>query len=160
MEAFKTINLSHGKTRYKLPTKSYKRWTQIKRRCYNPNDIDYPNYGARGIKMWDGWVNNPAAFCEYVESLERYEETNTTIDRIDYNKGYEPDNLRWITLAEQQRNKSTNIWITANGKTQLLIDWAKETGIDRRTIGYRIKHGWSDLDAVTMPPDFHSRVRK
>ena len=151
MEAWKTINLSHGRTQNKTPTKSYATWTGIKRRCYNRNDIDYPNYGKKGIKLWDGWKDNPKAFCEYAEALPRYEEEKTTIDRIDFRKDYEPGNIRWITIKEQQRNRSNNVWITANGETMLLQDWANRTGIDRRTIAARLKLGWSPEKAVNTP---------
>lgn len=151
-EAWKTLRLSHGRLKNREATKSYRTWIGIKRRCYNPRDIDFPYYGAAGIKMSDLWVNNPTAFCEYVESLDKYSEKNTTIDRIDFQKGYEPGNLRWITLAEQQRNKRNNVWITANGETLLLQEWANRTGIERRTISARLKMGWSAEDAVSIPP--------
>lgn len=156
MEAWKTLKLTHGKTANKQISKSYSRWTQIKQRCNNPKDVDYPYYGAKGIRLWEGWENNPTDFCRYVEALEGYDITGSTIDRVDYTKNYEPGNLRWVSLADQQRNKRNNIWISAFGETQLLTDWARETGLSRDTIKYRIKKGWSAEKAIGTP----SRLRK
>ena len=150
-EAWKTINLKHGKTKNKKIEKSYQTWEYIKRRCYNPSDVDYRFYGAKGISLWGGWMNDPAAFCEYVESLDRYEETGTTIDRIDYTKNYEPGNLRWLSLPEQQRNKSSNRIIAANGETHILQEWANITGLSSGVIAYRLKRGWTPEEAVNTP---------
>lgn len=157
-EVWKTFNLSHGRSRESAKSKSYARWMQIKQRCYNPNDIDYKYYGARGIKMWDGWVNNPTAFCEYVEALDNYADANTTIDRIDPNKDYEPNNLRWITLAEQQRNKRSNVRITAFGETKILAEWAREFGLTGTTIQNRISRGWSAEQAISTPTNCQRRI--
>ena len=150
-EVWKTYKLTHGKTTGKKLTKSYSRWMQIKQRCYNPNEVSYPFYGAKGIKMWYGWIDNPTAFCEYVESLDGYDTEGSTIDRIDYTKDYEPGNLRWISLAEQQRNKSSNLWITANGETRILQEWANITGLERRVISMRLKRGWTPEEAINTP---------
>ena len=152
MEAWKTLNFKHGRNRKRNPSKSYRCWEQIKSRCYNKNNISYPHYGGKGIQMWDGWINSPEAFCNYVEALDRYREQGTTIDRIDVSKGYEPGNLRWITMKEQQRNKSNNIWITAFGETKLLHDWEKEVNIYAETIKYRLNHGWGAEEALTTSP--------
>lgn len=150
-EAWKSINYKHGRTIDRTPTKSYLRWEQIKRRCYNPTDVSYPFYGEKGIKMWDGWTDNPTAFCEYVESLDGYDVDGSTIDRIDYTKGYEPGNLRWISLAEQQRNKSSNRLITANGETHILQEWENITGLKRGVIAQRLERGWTPEEAVNTP---------
>lgn len=160
MEAWKTINLKHGKTNNRRIEKSYQTWEYIKRRCYNPADIDYPYYGAKGIVMWEGWVNNPADFCEYVETLERYNEKGTTIDRIDYTKNYEPGNIRWLSLAEQQRNKSSNRRITVNGETHILQEWANITGLSYGVISYRLKHGWTPEEAISVPASYGNRIHK
>lgn len=151
MEAIGKFNLTHGKSRNREKEKSYQTWAYIKRRCYNPSDIDYPYYGAKGITLWEGWVNNPTDFCKYVEALERYGEKGTTIDRIDFTKNYEPGNLRWLSLEEQQRNKSSNLRITANGETHILQEWANITGIERRVISTRLKRGWTPEEAVNTP---------
>lgn len=159
-KAFCTINLTHSRVRDRTPSKSYRRRQQIKQRCYNEKDISYPYYGAKGVKMWDGWIDNPAAFCEYVESLDGYDTEGSTIDRIDYTKDYEPGNLRWISLQEQQWNKSNNAWLTANGETRRVIEWAQALGVTRDTISQRIKRGWTPEEAVSTPSMQGKRLYK
>lgn len=150
-EKWKEYNLSHGRNRKNKTSKSYKRWMQIKDRCYNPQNVSYAWYGGKGIEMWEGWLKDPGAFCLYVESLPGYEVPNSTIDRIDPSKNYEPGNLRWISLAKQQSNKSNNVLLTYKGKTQTASEWAKELGMCVSTITYRKRAGWSDETALTKP---------
>ena len=156
MEWWKTFAITHGKTK----EKSYKTWLLVKRRCYNKKDIDYPYYGGRGIKLAGEWEKNPGAFCEYVENLPRYSENGTTIDRINPNKNYEPGNLRWLTIQEQQSNKRNNIFLTFDGRTMTLTDWAKETGISQPTLTRRKQAGWSVEQMLTIPPNPHNRPTK
>ncbi len=92
-------------------TRDYKKWASIKTRCYNENDHNYKKYGARDIKMHDSWLNNPAAFCEYIQGLDNYPvgfNHNITIDRINNDKDYEPGNLKWSTKSEQALNRRFN----------------------------------------------------
>lgn len=151
MEAWKTYRLTHGRTKGKKPDRAYRAWEQIKHRCYNPKDINYKNYGAKGITMWEGWINDPTSFCEYVSALDRYAEDGVTIDRIDFQGNYEPGNLRWLSLAEQQRNKSSNVWITANGETHVISEWSRMTGLSHGTISYRLKSGWTHDQVINTP---------
>lgn len=89
----------------------YQLWKSIKYRCYNENSKDYERYGGRGIRMCDEWLNNPKAFCDWaIENGYKEEKTDKglnilTIDRKDVNGNYEPSNCRFITNAEQARNK-------------------------------------------------------
>lgn len=120
-------------------TTIYSRWCAMKERCYNPNNKGYKRYGARGITVCDEWRNSFEAFYEW--SVSNGYQDGLTIDRIDNNKGYSPDNCRWATHKQQNRNYSRNHMITYNGKTQCIADWADEVGINRATILYRIKAG-------------------
>ena len=74
-----------------------------------------------------------------------------SIDRIDNTLGYTPENCRWATRTEQNRNRSCCICIEIEGKKQTVKEWSIETGINRQTIERRLKLGWSDYDAVTQP---------
>lgn len=92
-------------------------------RCINPNSPDYPSYGGRGIKVCDRWFN----FENFLADMGEKPYPDFSIDRYpDKNGNYEPGNCRWATSAEQQRNLRKNRYVTYNGITKLLIDWASE----------------------------------
>lgn len=94
----------HSKTRTRL----YKVWISMKARCNNPNNKRYSSYGGRGITICDEWLHDFQAFYDWA-TANGYDETanfgQCTIDRIDNDKGYSPDNCRWVTMAEQNKNK-------------------------------------------------------
>lgn len=80
-------------------------WKDIKQRCYNPNNKDYKNYGDRGIKLYFEWINNYNLFQEWIINNIGDRPLGLTLDRINNNGDYEPENLKWSTASEQQKNK-------------------------------------------------------
>jgi len=104
-EFLSNLSYSHGKT----GTRLYRTWAYIKSRCYNPNVAAYPDYGGRGIIMYKEWLNNPLMFIEYCKTLENWDDESLSIDRIDNNGNYEPNNIRFTTQEIQCRNKRVNI---------------------------------------------------
>ena len=115
--------------------KIYQVWSNMKNRCQNEKNAKYKYYGGKGIAICDEWMNFDEFYqwcieSGYVESL--------TLDRVDSNGNYEPANCRWITLAEQQRNKSNNFYITCNGETKTITDWSRFLGVTRHSIHYWI----------------------
>ena len=132
----------HGK--YK--TRLYKIWQGIKRRCYNKRFKHYKNYGDRGIVVCDEWKNDFMAFYNW--SMSNGYKDNLTIDRINVNGNYEPNNCRWVTRKVQQNNTRRNVLITYNGKTQNMRQWADELGIKQNTICCRHRKGWSDKECL------------
>lgn len=130
--------------------KLYRVYYSMRERCHNPNDKQYFNYGARGIKLCDEWLSSYDAFYEWALS-HGYKE-GLTIDRRDNNQGYSPDNCRWITQAEQTNNTRRNKWITFNGKTLNIEQWAKEININPVTLWHRLNSlNWSVERALTTP---------
>lgn len=124
--------------------------TGIKQRCYNPNAPRYDRYGERNITVCDEWLGENGFITFYKWAMANGYSDNLTIDRIDNDKGYSPDNCRWVTVAVQNNNKSTSHFITVNGVTHTIAEWAEINGIDKRTIVNRIRLGWNEEDAVTV----------
>lgn len=109
----------------------------IKQRCYNSKDKGYKWYGAKGIKMCDEWINNPKLFEEW--SLQNGYDDNLTIDRIDENKDYSPDNCQWILLEDNSRRAGKVNWITINGETLTGKQWSSKLNLGINTINNAIR---------------------
>lgn len=144
-EKVKMLNYVTGQSRSRL----HRIWDSMKSRCYNENVPHYHRYGARGIIICEEWRNNFKAFYDWAMSHGYTDEL--TIDRIDNDGNYCPENCRWVTLHEQNRNRRTNRMITFDGKTQCMSDWAKELGIKPITLLGRFSRGWSVERALTTP---------
>lgn len=124
----------------------YRRWKSMLSRCYNKNHTYYYNYGGRGITVCEEWKNSYQNFCDWVKK-SGYKK-GLTLDRIDNNKGYSPENCRWATRKQQGRNQRTNKKITINGKTKLMCEWAEISGISEKNISKRIKRGWTNEELL------------
>lgn len=133
----------------------------ILRRCYNPHQKSYVRYGARGIKVCDEWLNPELVFegtkhstkgwLNFQEwALSHGYKEGLTIDRIDNNEGYCPENCRWVDRKVQANNRTYCRMITYNGKTQNLKQWCYELGLEYKTIHRRIKSlNWTIEKAFT-----------
>ena len=123
-------------------TRLHRIWTGMKTRCTNPKHHEFHNYGGRGITVCDEWKNDFQSFYDW--AISNGYADDLTIDRVDNNRGYSPENCRWITNNEQQNNRNCNRMITYNGKTQTLTKWADELGIKRVTLQARItRYNWN-----------------
>lgn len=118
----------------------------IKQRCYNPSCDAYPRYGGRGIIMCSEWLNNPQAFYEW--AMTNGYRDDLSIDRIDNDKGYSPDNCRWATRKQQQNNLSITIKVEINGVYKSLRQWSEESGIYFNTLYKRYKKGVTGIDLI------------
>lgn len=101
MKGCTPYNKTHGKT----GTLIYKEWSEMKRRCNNKNDKSYHNYGGRGISVCDIWQNSFEAFYDNVSKLPHFGEQGYSLDRINNDGNYEPNNVRWATAKEQANNR-------------------------------------------------------
>ena len=144
-------NLNRTKTRHgQWGTRLYGIWNGMKERCNNCNCSSYPDYWGRGIKVCEEWNNDFSTF--YSWSLQHGYADDLSIDRIDVNGNYEPNNCRWITLQEQNENKRNNIKLTYKGKTKTLPQWSTELGIKSSTLRNRVNEGWSVDKIIETPP--------
>lgn len=136
------VNATHRLT----STKLYRAWASMKDRCYNTNAVEYKRYGSRGIKVCDEWRNNFEAF--YGWAMANGYEDGLSIDRIDVNGNYEPNNCRWVDMKTQGRNRRNNHMLTHKGETHCVSEWSEITGIKVSTLFDRIKRGWSVEDVL------------
>lgn len=141
-EKIKEANTKHGYCYERI----YSIYHCMKKRCYNKKNQDYPNYGGRGIKVCDEWLRDFQNFREWAMKSGYAE--NLTIDRIDNDKGYSPENCRWVTNAEQQNNRKNNHFLTYDGKTQSMAQWARELGINYSTLRTHINKYHQSIEEV------------
>lgn len=120
----------------------------MKSRCYYPKAEKYKYYGGRGITVCDEWLHDFQAFYDW--ALYNGYADDLTLDRIDGNKGYSPDNCRWVDRLTQQNNTSKNHYITHNGITKTASEWARIYGIHRCVLSNRMRRGWSFERAISQ----------
>lgn len=117
----------------------YNSWCRMKKRCLNPNDISYPRYGGKGVQVCEAWMG----FENFYEDMKDKWFKGASLDRIDNSKGYEPDNCRWVTKVDQNRNKSSVRRFEYRGQKLTVADVAKSCGIPHRTAYARlVRYGW------------------
>lgn len=139
----KPTNYTHLQSKTKL----YQTWKNIKARCLNKARPDYSYYGGRGIEICEEWKNDYLRFKEWAE-LNGYSE-KLTLDRIDVDGNYEPLNCRWVDRITQGNNKRNTILKNSEEVSRLAI----QKGIVTRKMALaRVQHGWSVIDATTIPP--------
>jgi hypothetical protein len=124
-------------------------WRAMHNRCYNSNQKAYRNYGGRGIVVDARW-HGKEGFDEFVRDMGD-RPAGGTIERVDNDGAYCPENCKWATRLEQSKNKRNTRLITANGETKHLADWARHLGCNPAAILARIQAGMSEAEAVTKP---------
>ena len=125
--------------------RTYHSWLGMIQRCTNKNSPAFKWYGARGISVDPRWLKFPDFLADMGPCPE-----NMSIDRINNNAGYSPQNCRWATKSEQAKNTRAVTLLTHNGLTLCQADWARHTGIPQPTISRRLRRGWS-LERVLSP---------
>lgn len=139
------FNYRHGQSGGK--SSLYGIWQAMKNRCRNPNQRAWPYYGGRGITVCAEWVGFAAfrdwALCNgYAQGL--------SIDRIDVDGNYAPENCRWVPKPDQPKNTSRCIWVVVNGNRMLLKDAAKITNVPYSTVCYRVRKGIEPMKAMGL----------
>src|SRR5699024_2379123 len=147
-------NITHGQK----GTRLYRIWAGMKTRCLNPNDRAYLQYGGRGIGICAGWIDFEG-FFEWAKN-NGYK-SDLTLERIDVNKNYQPDNCTWIPLADQAKNRTNTPYLKFNGQTKTMKEWSEITGIEYATIHARInKYGWSAERTLSTPPLIKRKIKE
>lgn len=130
-------------------TRLYNIYLAIKNRCLLKSCSNYKRYGGRGIKVCQEWIDNFENFREW--SISNGYNDQLSIDRIDNNGNYCPENCRWTTVKEQANNRKSNVILTYNGISQTIMQWSEEINIPYMTLRARIERGWSVQKALTTP---------
>lgn len=128
-------------------TPEYTAWAHMMQRCLNPDNPEYSNYGARGITVCQRWQTA----ANFIADMGQRPSPKHTLERVNNDKGYSPENCIWDTQKNQCRNKRTNRPITWNNKTQLITDWSRELGGAKHSLSTRLSRGWSLERAMTTP---------
>lgn len=142
-EASAIRNTTHDRSRSPV----YKSWRAMINRCTNPKADSFPQYGGRGIAVCERWL----MFENFLADMGDRPDA-CSIDRVDVNGGYAPENCRWAVSDVQSNNRRNTLHLTHNGVTKPLQHWAREMGIAPRTLRSRIfVQGWSVDSAITRP---------
>jgi hypothetical protein len=126
------------------------------RRCYVPSCDHFDKYGGRGITVCERWRDENNGYKNFEADMGERPSSKHTLDRINNNGNYEPDNCKWSTKKEQQRNRRTNVLVTIRGVTKCLIEWAEESGLCYKTLQKRINKGWPEY-RLLKPADHRYR---
>ena len=142
-----TVNkfTTHGLSKHPL----HAIWDGMKTRCYDANRLKFKDYGSRGITVCDEWRNDFKAFYDW--SIANGWVEGLSIDRIDNDGNYEPSNCRWADNSVQANNSRHCHYITYNGETLTISQWARKIGLKPSTLNVRIRSGWSIEKALTTP---------
>jgi hypothetical protein len=154
----KKAQTKHGHCINRVSTREYGIWLGMKDRCYNPKNIGFKNYGGRGITVCDRWLES---FENFFEDMGINPSLNHSLDRINNNGNYEPENCRWATRLQQANNKRKPIpknYILYKNKKKTLICWCKELGINYQNAVYRIKSGWTIDEALSTQNRVYKKI--
>ena len=135
-------NYKHGYSKTKL----YGVWNAMKARCNNPNSTAYANYGGRGITVCAEWES----FENFLRDMGE-PPSGMTLDRVDNEKGYFPENCRWASRKTQGKNRRGRRILKVGDKEMPMADWARYAGLTVATLWRRIETGWSPAEAVSTP---------
>lgn len=150
----KFTNYKHGKVNSRL----YYIYNGMKARCYNKNHHAYFHYGGRGIKICDEWLDKKSGFISFYSwAINNGYKQRLTIDRIDVNGNYEPNNCRWVTISEQANNKRNNYFISYNGETHTIAEWSKILDIPYSILFDRLRRK-RDIDKIFNKPIGHNCI--
>jgi hypothetical protein len=140
-------NVTHGMTNTRL----FDIWRSMRARCNNKNHVAYEKYGGRGITVCDEWLGKTGFQNLYDWAINSGYNEDLSLDRIDNDKGYYPENCRWATPSEQQRNRRDNTILSYNGETKTLYEWCEIFDSNSKLVYWRIKHNYPTENLFDPP---------
>jgi hypothetical protein len=140
-ERVRKASIKHGESN----SPEFSIWTGIKSRCYNKSTKAYKNYGGRGITICNRWLES---FDNFLSDMGRKPSAKHSIERINNDGNYEPNNCRWVTIEKQANNKRNNRKLTINGITKNMAEWAREHNLSSSAIIFRLRKGLSGEDLI------------
>lgn len=146
-------SIKHNRTK----TRIYHIWSSIKSRCYYRENIGYLNYGGKGVKVCEEWLKDFMNFYNW--AMNNGYQDNLTIDRIDVNGDYEPQNCRWVSYKIQENNRTNNRIIKYNDKTYTVAELANFLQIPYATLLWRINNGWNEKE-LGLKPNLANKNRR
>lgn len=150
MQKIKEFNKSIGYEEHGMSdSRIYSIWLDMNRRCADENRERFKDYGGKGIEVCNSWKNSFKSFKDWALANGYSEEL--TIDRIDNNGDYEPDNCKWSTYKEQNNNRGYHRFVEINGVVKNVTQWCEELGMDKHLVRSRIHKGWSEEEALLIP---------
>ena len=152
------LNNKHKITHGMSKTRIYRIWQHMKSRCSNDNNQAYSHYGGRGITVCTEWTGKNGFVNFYNWAMKNGYSDDLSIDRINVNGNYEPDNCRWANKEVQQNNKTNNVIISYNGESMNLSQWARKINIPVHVLICRKYLGWDDKKVLETP--YHKYNKK
>lgn len=153
-ESNKHRNLKHGRSGERL----HRIWCTMRQRCYNPQSHGYNNYGGRGISVCEEWLNSFQAFYDW--AMANGYADNLTIDRIEANGNYCPENCRWADMKKQQNNRRNNRTVQYGEHEYTIAELASKLSVPYATLRGRINKGWDQADWGIKPSYDNKKRRK
>lgn len=154
-EWIRRARYKHGGTPRGGRTAEYHIWGGMTGRCHNPDNQRFSLYGARGIQVCDRW-RGENGFANFLSDMGKRPGKGFSIERIDNDRGYGPDNCRWATHREQMNNTRRNKKLEWNGVTRTYSQWERQLGLCHGTVHRRVSAGWNVERILTTP---HGRKR-
>lgn len=133
---------THGESKTKL----HNIWKAMRKRCMNTHNSDFKYYGGRAISVCKEWNSNYDAFRNW--ALDHGYRDGLTIDRIDVNGDYSPENCRFCSMKEQANNRTNNVIVKFNGVSHTIKEWSEITGIPYQRLYMRLRNGWDAERAI------------
>lgn len=141
--ASNTRRATHGYSTHPL----YHTWYEMMNRCYKTESINYAGYGGRGISVCKDW-HDVSTFIEFITSTLGPRPEGHELDRIDNDGDYCPSNVKWSTIRQQAQNRRSNVYLTVDGVTHCIAEWARITGVSETTLRRRMDKGLTGTDLL------------